>query len=310
MKLKPATTCQICARPIHANTGLIAHHGYTRPHRGSGWQTSSCSGARHVPYEQGHDALDIEIPRLTAWIARRKDWLADFIAHPPATLTVEVYQGAHKDSKRIEVTRPDGFSSDNSWGRTTPRSYAYAYFKMKDETEMQLRFAADDLAFLKKRRAAWTAPVAPAAAAPVTDDSALLGPIPIPGQNVEAFFAKAAASLAPVSGPVTREEADLLTLAGLWSGVYIPATDAARLALASGLEARGLVTIDRRDSTQICVSLVTPPPPAPMPQLTVLPPAAPTITVHVTADPVLKPETAAALGKLIDLAIEAMENED
>lgn len=82
----------------------------------------------------------------------------------------------------------------------------------------------------------------------------------------------------PVSGPVTREQADLLTLAGLWSGVYLPLTDP-RTPLAVDLEARGLVAIDRTDPAQICVSLVTPPTPAPMPQLTVLPPAAPTIDV-------------------------------
>ncbi len=52
-----AKTCQICGRPILAETGLIAHHGYQRPDRGSGYQTSSCYGARHEPFEKSRNAL-------------------------------------------------------------------------------------------------------------------------------------------------------------------------------------------------------------------------------------------------------------
>lgn len=48
-------TCQVCGRPILAETGAIAHHGYERP--GTGWQTASCEGARHVPIEVSRDAL-------------------------------------------------------------------------------------------------------------------------------------------------------------------------------------------------------------------------------------------------------------
>lgn len=44
-----AMTCQCCARKHMANTGTIAHHGYTRP--GHGWQTASCMGAKHLPFE-------------------------------------------------------------------------------------------------------------------------------------------------------------------------------------------------------------------------------------------------------------------
>lgn len=47
--------CQCCARPILAKGGLIAHHGYERP--GTGWQTSSCPGARKDPWEVSRAAL-------------------------------------------------------------------------------------------------------------------------------------------------------------------------------------------------------------------------------------------------------------
>ncbi|MEO1658133.1 MAG: hypothetical protein AAFR65_10445 [Pseudomonadota bacterium] len=49
-------TCQICARAIKANTGVIAHHGYQRPH-GWGHQTASCPGSRELPFEESCAAL-------------------------------------------------------------------------------------------------------------------------------------------------------------------------------------------------------------------------------------------------------------
>lgn len=48
-------TCQICGRPIFAETGVIAHHGYERP--GDGYQTASCPGARKLPFESSRDDL-------------------------------------------------------------------------------------------------------------------------------------------------------------------------------------------------------------------------------------------------------------
>jgi hypothetical protein len=48
-------TCQCCGRRFLANTGLMAHHGYQRP--GGGWQTASCYGARHLPFEVSRDTL-------------------------------------------------------------------------------------------------------------------------------------------------------------------------------------------------------------------------------------------------------------
>lgn len=55
-------TCQICGRAIHANTGKIAHHGYQRP--GHGYQTASCPGAQHVPFELSRDILERYIEQL------------------------------------------------------------------------------------------------------------------------------------------------------------------------------------------------------------------------------------------------------
>lgn len=56
-----AMTCQCCGRAILAETGVIAHHGYTRPTEG--WQTASCTGARHLPFEVDRSELGNEIER-------------------------------------------------------------------------------------------------------------------------------------------------------------------------------------------------------------------------------------------------------
>lgn len=68
-------TCQCCARRYLANTGTMAHHGYQRP--GGGWQTASCYGAKHLPFEASRDALGEMIISLKEYcyrlhIARRE----------------------------------------------------------------------------------------------------------------------------------------------------------------------------------------------------------------------------------------------
>lgn len=60
-------TCQCCGRGIFAQTGTIAHHGYERP--GTGWQTASCMGAKHLPFEVSRDRLGDLIERLKQDIA-------------------------------------------------------------------------------------------------------------------------------------------------------------------------------------------------------------------------------------------------
>lgn len=63
-------TCQVCGRPIFAEVGVIAHHGYTRP--GDGWQTASCSGARELPFEADRAVLGAYIERVRAYQANAK----------------------------------------------------------------------------------------------------------------------------------------------------------------------------------------------------------------------------------------------
>ena len=60
--------CQCCGRAILANLGTIAHHGYERP--GHGWQTSSCMGAKRLPFEVDRAALGEMIGFLRDRLAR------------------------------------------------------------------------------------------------------------------------------------------------------------------------------------------------------------------------------------------------
>lgn len=99
-------TCQCCARRILANTGVIAHHGYERP--GDGWQTSSCYGARQLPFEVDRKVLGEVIgllqDRLVRMIEARNEVEAETMA-----LTASYhcgYDAQHKPKyQKVEFTR-------------------------------------------------------------------------------------------------------------------------------------------------------------------------------------------------------------
>lgn len=77
--------CQICAREIKANTGLIAHHGYQRP--GTGWQTASCDGAKQLPYEVSRDFIPVVIERYKTFAANQEALADEMLRNPAATIT-------------------------------------------------------------------------------------------------------------------------------------------------------------------------------------------------------------------------------
>jgi len=81
----PRGACQICARPIGIKTGVIAHHGYQRPQH-QGYQTSSCEGAKHLPYELSCDAIDEAIQRRLHYIEHCTAKIPELMAAPPAEL--------------------------------------------------------------------------------------------------------------------------------------------------------------------------------------------------------------------------------
>jgi hypothetical protein len=157
----PDTTCQICGRPILAHTGVIAHHGYMRP--GHSYQTPSCFGARRVPYEQGHDALDELIPLVQTWLDTRKDNLHSLRKNPPAVLKYTPNSLRHvkyvPDDQKIAVPCPSDFDAKKveDRGSYTMHSYESLWSFAAYEIKTAIRNFTEELAFLKARRAAWKA---------------------------------------------------------------------------------------------------------------------------------------------------------
>lgn len=155
------TTCQICARDIKANTGTIAHHGYQRPDRGSGWQTASCMGARHLPYEQSRDLIPSAIEQVRVFIKNQQTRRRELLNTPPATMTIISF---YQDSKT--VTRPEGFDpkvntakENYSYKRTNMGTYEHEHYHQFGNAEREIRFAKMELTRLQNRYDAWVAPI-------------------------------------------------------------------------------------------------------------------------------------------------------
>ena len=153
------TTCQICERRIKANTGLIAHHGYKRP--GHGWQTASCYGARHVPYEVGHDALDRWIKDLRSWIARDEALLTKLMAEPPPTYIYQRRDWAfHYPVGELHTyERPSDFDTAAAAASDRPtiiRSYATLFRDEVRSRQRDLPGMRSELSRSQKRREEWS----------------------------------------------------------------------------------------------------------------------------------------------------------
>lgn len=160
-----STTCQVCGRAIRAASGRIAHHGYQRP--GGGWQTASCRGARHVPYEVGHDALDAWIEELTAlYIPETRKRIAGHLDSPPAQLDVRWMRGPHGGFRQREPIlrdRPVDFvplRSDERRPYSHHESYEGKYYDILDGLRRRLRDQRAALSYATARRQAWVAPEA------------------------------------------------------------------------------------------------------------------------------------------------------
>lgn len=149
------TTCQICARQIKVTaSGLIAHHGYKRPH--VGWQTDSCLGARHLPYEQSRAYIPEVIEQIEKYIGNQKTHLDWFLSNPPEQLT-EIIDSSFGSGKSIFHLKPEGFDPKNI-GYCGVRGYAREFNSQKREMEYSIRVAQDDVAFLRRRYAEWVVP--------------------------------------------------------------------------------------------------------------------------------------------------------
>lgn len=145
--------CQICEREIKANTGVIAHHGYQRPDRGSGWQTASCWGARHLPYEESCDQIQPCIDFIKNFVENQRKMVKDLMDNPPESITDIPYMGA----KPRTFTRPDGFDAriNEARGAYSYNSYEHEHHSRVHAHKNKIRSSNKDIERLEKRLKDW-----------------------------------------------------------------------------------------------------------------------------------------------------------
>lgn len=154
------TTCQICARGIKANTGVIAHHGYQRP--GTGWQTASCPGAKALPYEQSRDLIPTVVESYKGYVKFNQEREHELLATPPATLT----QPATYYREARTVNLPADFNAEAAinQGSVNPNNqddvYRGEYRSQVRQCRNNVRDISGEIARLEQRYADWKAPVA------------------------------------------------------------------------------------------------------------------------------------------------------
>lgn len=128
-RLADAMTCQICGRPILAEVGVIAHHGYERP--GMGWQTASCPGARELPFENDRAALGHRVAMVKKGIVDLKAYRKATAEEKNAIIWSFGRRGDRHEARYVTFTRAtmaeayffatpafsswDFSSYDNSW---------------------------------------------------------------------------------------------------------------------------------------------------------------------------------------------------
>lgn len=161
MRIHPNTHCQICGRAIkndEQRSGRIALHGYKRPHQG--WQTRSCFGARHLPYEVSCEAIPLAIQAATNALERVQESLAKWRVEPPQTITYFAKQTWGKPDKSITIEKPEGFDPADVRGIGAYRSdsYRFQYDSVIYAWTQQIKEIEFDLEYLNKRLADWRAP--------------------------------------------------------------------------------------------------------------------------------------------------------
>jgi hypothetical protein len=159
-------TCQICGRAIHANTGRIAHHGYQRP--GHGYQTASCPGTHHDPFEVSRDELGLYIGSLNHrhdnLVERQRQHSDEEITE--LTLALADYGLSAVGSSRnrptifIKVSAETFAASFEEHKRTftthSIRSFEDALARDLRETQTEVKLILLALEALEKRYEGWT----------------------------------------------------------------------------------------------------------------------------------------------------------
>jgi hypothetical protein len=152
------TTCQICGRAIKANTGRIAHHGYTRP--GQGWQTRSCFGAGFLPYELACDALPKAIESAEMYRNQQTAACIELIRNPPSSITHDRKDAWGKVLHSETFDRPEGYTfiSKPSHQFAGVRGYDWHMNQKVNRHRQEVSGMEDTLAFFRDRLVNWKAP--------------------------------------------------------------------------------------------------------------------------------------------------------
>jgi len=159
------TTCQICGRAIKSAKGLIAHHGYQRP--GHGWQTGSCYGARHLPFEVSRDTLGLWIESVTAELESVTQRRSDIDnEEAPATFTYTRRRGISRygedrETITVQVTRAtfEVEAKDGEHAQAFRQWGMYTFDKVKEQhvrvLDGRITALRHELEHQEKRYAAW-----------------------------------------------------------------------------------------------------------------------------------------------------------
>lgn len=159
-------TCQVCGRLIMANTGVIAHHGYERPGH---YQTESCMGARHLPYEADRLVLKRYIDGVANTVKGILERIVDVEAEkcPIAIYYVkpEDEMLRHPLKHRLEFTRETLLHVKADFPRVFrwSRDNDFDHFKRVEieKLKIDLAFFKNELKSQQKRYAAWKRTVKP-----------------------------------------------------------------------------------------------------------------------------------------------------
>lgn len=151
-------TCQICGRPIYAEVGVIAHHGYERP--GMGWQTDSCPAARELPFEASRDVLVAHIghqrARLVGMVEARNKVKRDggpltrsFKREQPRQRWARTAYTYHSVTFTLETVAAAAYfavPAFSRWGSTYGDDKLHLYFEFREPATLYAACLAQDLA--------------------------------------------------------------------------------------------------------------------------------------------------------------------
>lgn len=145
---KRTGTCQICGGQwVVTKNGTISHHGYRRPD--AGWQTRSCYGARHLPYELSTDRIPFVIQMVRDFIVARNKFIQSMMDSPPDTL--EMVQGSAW-SKPRPYPRPENFDPN---GRARHDHYSCEFHSRIGESRAMIIQAENTIVQLTDRLENW-----------------------------------------------------------------------------------------------------------------------------------------------------------